>query len=206
MGPSCRGHHARDSRAGRPRHSCPSTKKLRQYRRMGTLVGKDFVSCFGYEDVVFDSDAELAGDVYAGFDCDDLAGLEFAFPIRLEEWVFVNLKAEAVSRAVAVNGQASFINHLSSGGVHLCDFHADLYHFYRRGLGLLHHTIDLFVKSRHATDHETSGNVAAIAFVFGAEVDKDSVFFPELSFAGLMMRPGAVRAESDYSLETVTRP
>ena len=36
------------------------------------------MSGFGYEDVVFNSDAELAGDVYAGLDCDDLACLEFA--------------------------------------------------------------------------------------------------------------------------------
>ena len=161
---------------------------------------------FGYEDVVFDSDAELAGDVYAGLDCQNLASFEFAFAIRFEEWVFVDLKAEAVSRAVAVNGQASFINHLSSGGVHLCDFHADLYHFYRRGLGLLHHTIDLFVKSRHVTDHETSGNVAAIAFIPGTEVDEDGIFFPELSSTGLMVRPGSVRAEGNNRLEAVARP
>ena len=42
---------------------------------MGALVGKDFVSSLGYEDVVFDSHAEFAGDVYARFNCNDLAGL-----------------------------------------------------------------------------------------------------------------------------------
>lgn len=36
------------------------------------------MSGFGYEDVVFYSHAELAGDVYARLDCDDLAGFELA--------------------------------------------------------------------------------------------------------------------------------
>jgi len=37
------------------------------------------VSCFSYEEVVFDSDSELAGDVDAGLDGEDLAGEEFLF-------------------------------------------------------------------------------------------------------------------------------
>jgi len=161
---------------------------------------------FGYEDVVFDSDAELAGDVYAGLDCQNLASFEFAFAIRFEEWVFVDLKAEAVPRAVTVNGQAGLVNHLSCGGIDLGDFHTGLDCFYRGGLGLLYDIVNFFVGSSHTADNEASGNVAAIAFVFGAEVDKDSVFFPELSFAGLMMRPGAVRAEGNNRLEAVARP
>lgn len=40
---------------------------------------------FGYEDVVFYSDAELAGDVHAGLDCDYLTGFEFAFGVGHEE-------------------------------------------------------------------------------------------------------------------------
>lgn len=50
---------------------------------MGTVAGQDFVAGLGYEDVVFYSDAEFAGDVYAGLDRDDLAGLEFAFAVCL---------------------------------------------------------------------------------------------------------------------------
>ena len=64
---------------------------------MRAIAGEDFVSGFGYEDVVFYSYAELAGHVYAGLDCDDLSGLELAFAVGFEEWVFVDLKAEAVS-------------------------------------------------------------------------------------------------------------
>jgi len=173
---------------------------------MGAVVCEDFVSCFGYEDVVFYPYSELAGDVYAGLDCDDLAGLELAFAIVFEEGGFVYFQAEAVSRAVAVDGQAALVNRLSGGGVNLSNFHAGPYHFYRGGLGLLHHVVDLLVESRHPTDYKASGNIAAIAFVLGAEVDKDGIFFPELSTAGLMMRPGAVGAEGDDGLEAVTRP
>ena len=164
------------------------------------------MSCFGYEDVVFDSHAELTGDVYAGLDCDDLAGFEFAFAVGLEEGGFVDFQAEAVARAVAVNGQVGLVDYLPCGGVDLRYFHAGPYHFYRGGLGLLHHVVDLLVESRHPTDYKASGNIAAIAFVLGAEVDKDGIFFPELSTAGLMMRPGAVGAEGDDGLEAVTRP
>ena len=35
------------------------------------------MSCFSYEEVVFDSDSEFAGDVHAGLDSEDLAGEEF---------------------------------------------------------------------------------------------------------------------------------
>ena len=38
---------------------------------------------FCYEDIVFDSDAESAGDVYAWLDGDDLAGLELLFGVGL---------------------------------------------------------------------------------------------------------------------------
>jgi len=112
---------------------------------MWALVGEDFVSGFGYEDVIFDTDTELAGHVYAGLDCDDLAGLELAFAVRLEEGGFVDFQAEAVSRAVAVNRQAGLINHLSGDGIGLCDFHAGPDCFYRCGLGLLYGVIDLLV-------------------------------------------------------------
>ena len=116
----------------------------------------------------------------------------------------MDFEAEAVSCTVAVNGQASFFNHLSCGSVNFCDFHAGLDCFYRCGLGLFYDIIDLFVEICNSTYHEASGNVTAIAFIHGAEVDKDGVFFLELSFAGLMMRPGAVGAESNYRLEAVT--
>lgn len=173
---------------------------------MWALVSKDFVSGLCYEDVIFDSDAELAGDVYAGLDCDYLAGFEFALAIGFEEWVFVYFQAEAVSRSVAVNGQVGFFNHLSGGGVDLCDFHAGSNCFYRRGLGLLYGVIDSFVKSSNPANHEAPSNIAAITFILGAEVDQDGIFYPELSGAGLMMRPGTVRAESDDGLETVSCP
>ncbi len=52
---------------------------------MRAVAGQDFVPGFGYQDVVFNSHAELAGDVYAGLDCDDLTGLELAFAARFEE-------------------------------------------------------------------------------------------------------------------------
>ena len=87
---------------------------------MGAFIGQDFVSCFGYEDVVLYADSELAWHVYAGLDCDDLAGLELALAVRLEEWIFVDLKAEAVPSAVAVNGQAGLLNHLPCGSIDLC--------------------------------------------------------------------------------------
>jgi len=48
---------------------------------MGAVSGEDFAAGFSYEDVVFDSDSELAGHVYAGFDCQDLAGFEPAFGV-----------------------------------------------------------------------------------------------------------------------------
>jgi len=48
------------------------SEHLRQYRRVGAVSGQDFVAGFGYEDVVFDSDSELAGHVYAGLDCQNL--------------------------------------------------------------------------------------------------------------------------------------
>ena len=169
-------------------------------------MSEDFVSGFGYEDVIFDTDSELAGDVYAGFDCDDLAGLELAFSVRLEEGGFVYFQAEAVSCAVAVDGQVGLFNHLSGGGIDRRDFHAGLDRFYRRGLGLLYDVVNLLVKSTHPANHKASGNVTAIAFVLSAEVDQDGIFYPELSGAGLMMRPGTVGAESDDGFETVSRP
>src|SRR4030042_7116470 len=97
---------------------------------MRALIGEDFTSCFGYEDVVFDADSELAGDVYAGLDCDNLAGLEFTFAVGLEEGGFVYFQAEAVSCAVAVNGQAGLVNPPPCGGVDLSYFHAGLDRFY----------------------------------------------------------------------------
>jgi hypothetical protein len=164
------------------------------------------VACFGYEDVVFYADSELAGDVYAGLYSDYLAGLELTFAVRFQERVFVDFQSEAVTCAVAVNGQAGFVNYLPGGGINFCDFYAGLDYFYRRGLGLFYYVIDLFVEGCHATSHEASRNVAAIAVVSGAEVDKDGVFLFEFSFAGLMVRPRAVRAEGDYRLETVACP
>jgi len=173
---------------------------------MGAFAGEDFVACFGYEDVVFDSYAEPAGDVYAGLDCDDLAGFEFSFAVRFEEGGFVDFEAEAVSCAVAVNGQVGLVNYLSRGGIDLSDFHAGLYRFYRCCLSLLYDIVDLLIESRHPTYYKATGNVAAIAVVSGAEVDKYGVLFPELSSAGLMVRPGPVGAEGHDRLETVARP
>ena len=56
-------------------------------------------------------------------------------------------QAEAVARAVAINGQVGFFNNISCGGIDLSDFYAGLYCFYRGGLGLLYDVIDLFVES-----------------------------------------------------------
>ena len=144
---------------------------------MRAIAGEDFVTGFGYEDVVFDSDSELAGHVYAGFDCKNLAGFELALAVGFEEWIFVDLKAESVPCAVGVNGQAGLVNDLPGGGIDLGDFHAGLDCFYRRGLGLLYDVVNLLVESCHAADDETSGNVAAIAFIFCADIDQDSIFF-----------------------------
>jgi hypothetical protein len=63
---------------------------------MRAFMGEDFVAGFGYEDVIFDADTELAGHVYAGLDRKNLTGFELAFAVGLEEWVFVDLKAESV--------------------------------------------------------------------------------------------------------------
>ena len=41
------------------------------------------MSCFSYEDVVFDSDSEFAGDVDAWLDGEDLAGVEFLFVLLI---------------------------------------------------------------------------------------------------------------------------
>ena len=71
---------------------------------MGTLAGEDFVAGVGDEDVVFDTDAKLAGHVDAGLDSEDLAGLELAFTVRLEERDFVDFQTEAMPRAVTVDG------------------------------------------------------------------------------------------------------
>ena len=61
---------------------CPSYEKITTIKRMRALMGEDFESGFGYEDVIFYADSELAGHVYAGLDCDDLAGFEFTFAVR----------------------------------------------------------------------------------------------------------------------------
>jgi len=171
---------------------------------MGALAGENPVAGLGDEDVVFDANAELAGHVDAGLDGENLAGLERAFGFRLEEWGFVDLQAEAVPRAVAVNGQVALFDGLAGGGIDFSQFDAGFDRCDRRGLGLLDDVIDSSIKGRHATERKASGNIAAIAFVSGAEVDQEGVLLLELSVAGLVMRPGRVRAEGDDGLEAVT--
>jgi len=173
---------------------------------MGALAGEDFVAGLGDEDVVFDADAQFAGHVDAGLDGEDLAGLERAFGFRLEERGFVDVQAEPVPRAVAVNGQIALLDHLPGGGIDLGEFDAGPDRGDRRGLGLLDDVINSSIKGRHAPERKASGNIAAIAFGSGAEVDQEGVFLFELSVAGLMMRPGRVRAEGDDGLEAVTCP
>jgi len=45
---------------------------------MGAFAGEDFMAGVGYEDVIFNSDAESAGNINARLNGDDLAGLEGA--------------------------------------------------------------------------------------------------------------------------------
>jgi len=71
---------------------------------MRAVACQDFTAGFGYEDVVLDSHTELAGDIDARLDCDYLARFERALAVGFEEWRFVDFQAEAVARAVAVNG------------------------------------------------------------------------------------------------------
>ena len=172
---------------------------------MGALAGEDFAAGLSDKDVVFDADADLAGHVDAGLDGQNLAGLESALRVRLEERGFVDFQAEAGPRAVAVNPQAALFDHLPGGGIDLREFDTGPDRLDRRGLGLLDDVIDPSVKRRHAAEREASSDIAAIAFVSGPEVDQDAIFLFELSSAGLMMRPGGVRAESDDGLEAVAR-
>ena len=132
---------------------------------MGTTSGEDFVAGLGDQDVVFYSDAELAGDVYAGFDSDYLAGFEFAFGVGFEERGFVDFQAEAVSGAVAVDGQIGLGDCLASGGVNFGERSAGSDLLYRRGLGLLHNVEDSRVKHTRLADRKAPCNIAAIAFV-----------------------------------------
>jgi len=117
----------------------------------------------------------------------------------------VDFQAEAVSGAVAVNGQIAFVDYLPGGGIHAFHFYPGPYRFYRGGLGLLHDIVNLLIKSGRPADCETSGNIAAIAFIFSPEVNQDGVFLFELSLARLMMRPRGIRAEGNNCREAVRR-
>ena len=173
---------------------------------MGALAGEDFAAGLGDEDVVLDADAELAGHVDAGLDGEDLACFELAFRFRFEEWGFVDFQAEAMPRAVAVDGQVALVDDLPGGGIDLGELDAGPDRLDCRGLGLLDDVMDLSVLWRHPPEREASGDIAAIALVSGAEVDQDRVLLLELPFAGLMVRPGGVGPEGDDGLEAVARP
>ena len=172
---------------------------------MGAVAGEYFVSGFGYEDVVFNSHAEFAADVYAGFYRDDLASFKFAFAAGFEEGRFVDFQAEAVTCAVAVDGQIGFGDGLAGRRVNLGEPGAGSDFLYRRGLGLLDDVEDRFEKRGRGANRKTPGNVTAIATVSGAEVNEDVIFLLELSSARLMMGPGGIGTESDDCLEAVAR-
>ena len=118
----------------------------------------------------------------------------------------MDFQAEAVPGAVAVNGQTVFVDCLAGGGIDTFHLDSGLYLFYHCSLSLFDNIVNFSIKGSRSSDYKASGNIAAVTFIFGAEVNQDGIFLFELSFARLMMRPGAIRAESDYRLETVARP
>jgi len=117
----------------------------------------------------------------------------------------VDFQAEAVTRAVAVDGQVGFGDSLAGGGVNLGEPGAGSDFLYRRSLGLLDDVEDLLEERSRLANRKTPGNVTAIAPVFGAEVDQDGIFLLELSGARLVMGPGGIGTEGDDCLEAVAR-
>src|SRR4030042_5828663 len=110
---------------------------------MWASAGQNPAAGLGHEDIVFDPHAESAGDIYAGLYGDNLAGIElFCLAIGLEEGQFVNFQTEAVSRAMAVNGQAGVPNYVSRSGIHQAESDARFYRLYCGGLGTLNNLED----------------------------------------------------------------
>ena len=161
---------------------------------------------FGDEYIIFEPHSELAGDIYSRFNRQNLAGFEYPFAVRLEERIFVDFQADAVTGAVPVNRQIIFGDYPPGGGVNLNHIGAVFYQTYRGGLGLFDDIENFLIETRRLAETETSGKIAAIAFIFGAKVNQDGIPFFELSFARLMMGTGFVLAEGNYRLEAVFRP
>ena len=156
----------------------------------------------GYEDVVFDSYSELAGDVYSGLYGDDIAWLECAFGDFGEEGVFVDLQSDAVSGTVAVDGQVTFCKGIACRRVDFFQAYAGAYPAYRRLLGGLDAVVDLLVKPGRSAEGKTPRRIAAITADLRPEVNQDGVIAPQLSCAGLMVISRAVGAEGHDRFKT----
>ena len=85
----------------------PDKAESRGHGDPGALAGEELAAGVCDEDVVFDADAELAGEVDAGLDGDDLAGLEYALGLLPQERQLMDFQAEAVAGPAAPASRAA---------------------------------------------------------------------------------------------------
>jgi len=173
---------------------------------MWANMGQYLVSGVCYENIIFYSHTEFAGDIHARLNSDNLACFEPALAVGLEERHFVYFQTEAMSRPVAINRQTAAANNVPRSGINLLNFGTGLYHFYRGGLCLLYGIISPFKKWRRLAYCKGPCNIAAIAFMPGPEIYQYRVSSPELSLTRLMMGTRSIRAKGNYCLEAVCRP
>ena len=156
---------------------------------MWAFTRKDLAAIFRNEDVVLDADAELAGDVYSGFDRDDLAGLERALGVLFEEGDLVDFQTEAVPASMAKDGQAALADDGPGRCVDRRQFRVRPGRCDRSRLGPLDDLIGSPIGCGGFAHHEATRDVTAVSPVAGPEVDQDRVGLAELSLRRLMVGP-----------------
>lgn len=161
-------------------------------------------SGFGYEEVVFDSDAADAGEIDTRLDGDDVAGMEGHGGVHgVEAGVFVAVEAHAVAQAVAEVLAVAVLGDVTAGdGV---DFVGGFAGGEGRGgveVGVEDDLVDLGDLGGPFVEREGAGHVAVVALVDGAPVDEDGFVGGDLVVGGAVVGEGAVGFGGDDGLET----
>lgn len=145
-------------------------------------VGEDLVAVIGHEDVVFDADPAYAGEVDAGFDGDDVSGLEDALGFGGESWFFVDFESDAVAGGVEeLFGEAGFADDFAGGGIDLGEGDAWGDGVDGGELGVEDDLVDVGDLACHLAEGDDAGHIRAVAVDSGPPVKKDATALFELA-------------------------
>src|SRR5579872_2848237 len=151
--------------------------------------GQNFTAARRDQGIVFNSNSPNAFDVYTGFQGHHVAGRETRLLVPSDPGILMNLKADAVARAMnKIPTKSLALQDVSGRGVDRTAGHAGLQRVAGRRLRLQHRLVPL-ADARGGLPHENRARqVTAVAAQYSTQVEDDQLVFPNLARGWTRMR------------------